>query len=79
LNLIRYYGGSEIRIPTSEEISSLLKYLLLYQYYKVEELSWKESLLKSGFSLEESQTAKANLQVLSKTIENQDLGKRNYE
>lgn len=79
LKLIKYYGGTEIRIPTSEEINSLLKYLLLYQYHTVEELPWKESLVKSGIPIEESASARSKLMSLSKLLDVREMGGRNYD
>lgn len=79
LNLIRYYGGTEIRIPTAEEISEILKILLLYQYRKVDELSWEESLSRSGFTSEESNSARVKMIQLEKILKTQDIGRRSYE
>lgn len=79
LRLVKYFGGLEIRIPSTEEISDLLKVLLLYQYRKVDELPWDKALVKSGFLLSESASARVKLTQLEKNLQEQDLGRRNYD
>lgn len=79
LNLIRYFGGMEIRVPEASEINDLLRVLLLYQYRKVDELGWEESLIKSGFSLEDSNSARAKLTQLEKILKSHDVGRRSYD
>lgn len=79
IKFIKYFGGMTIRVPTPEELSDLLKILLLYQNYKVSGLSWKESLIKSGFSESESNSARAQLQILEKQLKSQEVGGRSYE
>lgn len=79
LNLIKYFGGMEIRIPTVDEINDLLKVILLYQYYVVEEMSWTESLTRSGFTQEESNSARMKLLSLKDLFKNQEIGSKKYE
>lgn len=47
-NLIGYYGGSSIRIPTSDEVASSMKAVLLYYYTEVLNYSMKDALKKVG-------------------------------
>lgn len=79
LNLIKYFGGLEIRIPTADEISEMLRVLLLYQYRKVDELGWEESLIKSGLSLSDSNSARVKLTQLEKLLKSHDIGRRDYD
>lgn len=79
INLIKYFGGQEIRIPSSEEVAGTLKILLLYQYNKVENLEWSESLKKSGIKEEESLVARNQLRSLERIFQKYDIGKRKYE
>lgn len=44
VNFIKYFEGQTIKIPTFNEIIDALNLLLLFQYYKVENKSWKDSL-----------------------------------
>lgn len=79
LNLIEYFGGQVIRVPSSEEISEMLKILLLYQYRVVEEISWEDSLKKAGIPQEESISARNKLNSLVRVLKTQNLGDRSYE
>lgn len=79
LNLIKYFGGMEIRIPSVDEINELLKVILLYQYYVVEEIPWAESLTKSGFTNEESNSARMKLLSLKDLFRDQEIGNKKYE
>lgn len=79
IKLIRYFGGLEIRIPSSAEISELLKVLLLYQYRNVEELPWKEALSKADITEDESCLYRAKLIALSKILKSHNIGKRSYD
>lgn len=79
INLIKYFGGQEIRIPSSEEVARILKVLLLYQYSKVENLEWSESLKKSGIREEDSLVARNQLRSLERIFQKYDIGKRKYE
>lgn len=54
VKLIKYFGGTEIKIPTAEEFKETLRVIMLYQHFKVENLSWAESLEKSGISKPET-------------------------
>ena len=50
LNLMKYYEGQEIKIPTRREFKDCIQLLLLFQYFEVEKKDWKESLELSGFN-----------------------------
>ena len=79
INLVNYYGGMEIRIPTSEELTDIVKILLLYQNYKVKNKSWADALRLSGFSSEESNSARGKLTVFEKMLKSQEIGGRQYD
>jgi len=79
IRMIKYFGGETIRIPSSEEINYTLRIMLLYQYYKVEELSWDDSVSRSGLSDEPVASLKAKITSLEKILKNIELGRENYE
>lgn len=79
IRMIKYFGGQEIRIPTSDEIGQMLKVLLVYQYYEVEELPWQTSLHKAEISIEESSAYRARLTHLKKLLSQQEIGGRDYK
>ncbi len=49
LNLCEYFGGMSIKIPTIEELDSIINSLLLYQYVNLDGYSYKDALEKIGF------------------------------
>lgn len=44
LNLLEYYGGTTIRIPTIKEFKLVIQGLLLYQYTQVSNLKYEEAI-----------------------------------
>ena len=43
LNLCEYFGGQTITIPTIEEVESVIRALLLYQYIKIEHYTYEDA------------------------------------
>lgn len=46
INLCSYFGGTTIKIPTLNEVYSLMNVLLLYNYIHTNKLSFKEAFNK---------------------------------
>ena len=78
-NLIKYYGGTTIKIPTPEEVNSILRIFLLYQYFKIENKDWNEALSLAGYSENESASARTQLVNLVKLLEDRNLLDRSYQ
>ena len=49
LNLCEYFGGITIKIPTIDELESILNSLLIYQYVNIDGYSYNEAIKKIGF------------------------------
>lgn len=49
LDLCEYFGGLTIKIPTIEEIESIINSLLLYQYINIDGCSYDDAIEKIGF------------------------------
>lgn len=79
IKLIKYFGGKTIKVPSSNEISEMMKILLLYQYREVEGYDWKECLNLVGVPESESQSARSKVNQLIKIFNIQQIGNRNYE
>lgn len=64
INLMKYYEGQTIKIPSIEETTKALKLLLLYQYYEVEGMDWELALKKAGYDTDKfsSLSARTSLQ-----------------
>ena len=48
LKLLEYFGGTTIKIPTIDEMESLLYALLLYQYVDIEKIPIEDALVTLG-------------------------------
>lgn len=48
LKLLEYFGGTTIKIPTIDEMESLLYALLLYQYVDIEKIPMEDALVTLG-------------------------------
>ena len=80
VNLIKYYGGMTIRIPTLDEVADTFKVLLLYQYNDIDKLEWKDALRKAGYDeATESLSARTKLSHIRKLLKSQEIGGRSYE
>lgn len=75
IHLIKYFGGETITIPTVDEFKKAIKVILLYQYFNIDGLSWRESLLKSGYACSETRQAQKHLIQLSNILESIKLGR----
>lgn len=49
LNLCEYFGGMTLKIPTIDELESLLNSMLVYQYVEIEGMSYDDAIAKVGF------------------------------
>jgi len=78
INLIKYFGGQTIRIPTREEFQAAVKVLLLLQYFEIEKKPWRESLQLAGFQTSEGRSAQKKLDKLKDTLKNYNYNNRNY-
>lgn len=74
VNLLKYYEGQTIKIPTMEETRKALRTLLLYQYYYVDGMDWNIALRKSGFSVDEGCKARVFVTKFKKELE-----RKNYQ
>lgn len=73
IKFLKYFEGQTIQIPTMKEMTDSLRLLMLFQYSKIEKLEWHEALKKSGFSDEDSISARTKLGMLC-----DNLKKYNY-
>lgn len=75
INLIKYFGGLSIDIPTSDDFKQTIKLILLYQYFKIENLSWRTSLEKAGYAMSETRQAQKQLVEFSNILDSIKLGR----
>ena len=78
VNLVKYFEGQTIKIPTVEEFQMCIKVLLLYVYRVVENRDWRESLELAGFKTSEGRSARNKLDKLCSALEKYNYGNRMY-
>ncbi len=49
LNLCEYFGGLTIKIPTIDELESIVNSLLIYQYVNIDGYTYDEAISEIGF------------------------------
>lgn len=52
LELLRYYEGKTIKIPTLNELQRMMRVLLTYQYYIIDKYNWSEAIKMAGYDPE---------------------------
>ena len=78
MNLINYFGGQTVRIPTKQELSDMIQILLLFQFYEIEKRPWKDAVLLAGFDSSKGKYAKNQLEKLKETMAKYNFGNRTY-
>lgn len=78
LNLIQYMEGKTIKIPTKQEFADCIQTLRLFQYSEIEKRPWKDCVLLAGFKPGEGKLAKCKLNRLMQTLEETNIGNREY-
>lgn len=70
LNLCEYFGGLTIKIPTIDDLESLLNSLILYQYIEIEGMSYNDAVKKVGFDSYDLRKVKKDYLKLCNILEN---------
>lgn len=73
LNLCEFFGGQTIKIPTLQEVQSLVYSLLLYQYVKLDKMDYDEALQLIGHESCELRQVKSQYQSLCKVLDNYEF------
>lgn len=73
LNLCEYFGGLTIKIPTIEELESIVNSLLLYQYINIDGYSYEEAINKIGFDSFQLRRVKKDYNKISKILSEYSL------
>lgn len=80
LKFCQYFGGSTIRIPTIEELHSLMYLLLLYQYVNIDNIPYNDAVKLIGYESKDLRQVKSNYNKLAKILEKYDIKSRDsYE
>lgn len=78
LNLLKYFEGQTIKIPTKEEFAEVVQILLLFQYYEIEKRPWKDCIKLVGLDTCNGKMAHNKLDRFKKTMQQYNFGNRSY-
>ena len=80
LNFCNYFGGRTIKIPTIEELYSMMNLLMLYQYVNIENKSYEESIKLIGYDSKDLRKVKKAYLQLCDVLKNYNFKSRlNYD
>lgn len=78
-NLLRfcdYFGGSTLKVPTTDEIQSLMCLLMLYQNVKVDKIDFNTALALIGYNEKDVNKIKKSFEKLCKVLDDYDIKPR---
>ena len=73
LDLCEYFGGVTIRIPTVDELESIVNSLLMYQYINIDGMSYNEAIKKIGFESHQLRKIKKDYNKICTILEGYSL------
>ena len=78
IKFMQYFGGTTISIPTLEDFRQTIRVIQLYHYFNIENMSWKDALVKAGFEKNETRSAQRRLMEFTKVLNSFKAG-RTYD
>lgn len=80
LKFCQYFGGRTIKVPTVEELHSLMYLLLLYQYVNIDHIPYDDAIKLVGYESKDLRQVKSTYNRLCKVLDKYDIKVRNkYE
>lgn len=76
LKLCEYFGGRTIRIPSVDELNSLMNLLLLYQYVNIEGMDYQDAIKLIGYNSRELRKVKSIYNKLCNILSDYDIKAR---
>lgn len=77
LKLCEYFGGLTLKIPTIQELESILYSLLLYQYVDINKMEYEDAIKLLGKNSSELRKIKSDYTKLKTVLESYSFGKNN--
>lgn len=74
LKLCEYFGGMTIKLPTIDELESLVNSLVLYQLVNIDKKDFNESLKLLGCSKQELKQVKSDYYKIVEILDKYDIG-----
>ena len=78
IRFIKYFGGSTVQVPTVEEFRETLQTIMLYQYFKIDNLSWQDALAKANIEKKDTRKFQKALMTFDTVLHDTQLG-RDYK
>lgn len=75
IKFMQYFGGTTISIPTLEDFRQTIRVIQLYHYFNIENMSWKDALVKAGFEKNETRSAQRRLIEFTKVLNSFKAGR----
>lgn len=69
LKLCEYFGGLTLKIPTIQELESIIYSLILYQYINIDGMKYSEAIKIIGHKSHELRKVKADYEKISKILD----------
>lgn len=69
LKLCQYFGGTTIRIPTTEELYSLMHLILLYKYVNIDNMEFNTAVKLIGYESKKINKVKKSYTKLCKVLD----------
>lgn len=76
LNLCNYFGGRTIKIPTLDELYSIIYIILLYQYVKIDGKDYDDAIKLIGFKSSELRKVKSAYIKISEVLDKYNFGRK---
>lgn len=73
LTLCEYFGGTTIKVPTVDELESIIYSLLLYQYIEIDKMSYDKAIDKVGVSSHRLRQVKKDYNKITQILEGYSL------
>ncbi len=76
LKLCEYFGGMTLKIPTVDELESLVYTLVLYQYVNIDGMDYNEAIKLIGHKSSDLKRVKSDYRKLCALLEEYDFKRR---
>ena len=78
IRFIKYFGGNSVQVPTVEEFRETMQTIMLYQYFKIDNLSWQDALVKANIEKKDTRKFQKALMTFDTVLHDTQLG-RDYK
>lgn len=76
ISLCESFGGQTIKIPTVEELYSIIHVLLLYQYVNIEKMPFEQAVQAAGYTDQDMRKVRHVYSKISKVLDKYEFKPR---